>query len=128
MTLTEDEMSEYACGKCVSLAAAIHRLTGWEIQAVIEPADAHYPPWVGHAWCVDPSTGNCVDIDGAYPPEKNGWVGPGSDVRMGLNEAQLREVTVIGAGKNWDPDNWASEVEEAMPVAKDYVLPLVRAN
>jgi hypothetical protein len=127
MTLTEDELSEFVCGKCVDLASAIHRITGWEIQAVIEPADEHYPAWVGHAWCVDPTTGNCVDIDGSYPPAKNGWVGPGSDVRTGLNEAQLRVLTTAGAGVNWDPNSWDSGVEAAMPVAREYVLPQLAA-
>jgi hypothetical protein len=122
MTLTEEEIDEFVTGKCVDLASAIHRLTGWEIQAVIEPAEGGYAPWVGHAWCIDPATGNCVDIDGSYPMARNGWLRSDNEHVVGMNEAQLREVTTIGAGINWDPNSWDSGVEAALPIARDYVL------
>ncbi len=74
MTLTDDELEQFVNGKCMYLAAALHRARGWEIQAVIEPAEAGYPAYVGHAWCVDPASGFCVDIDGAYPARQ--WLAP----------------------------------------------------
>lgn len=123
MSFAAQELDAFVCGKCMYLAAALHRVRGWEIQAVIEPAEGQYPPWVGHAWCVDPSTGHCVDIDGAYPPDRNGWIRPDNELVLGLDEASLRQLTLAGASQPFTLEQWNREVLGTLKVVQAYLLP-----
>lgn len=123
MSFTEQEMGSFVSGKCMYLAAALHRVRGWEIQAVLEPADCGYPPFVGHAWCVDPHTGHCVDIDGAYPTDRNGWVRPDNELVVGLDEDSLRQLTLVGASHPFTPEQWNREVIGTLNVVQEYLLP-----
>lgn len=125
MTLTDDELEQFVSGKCMYLAAALHRVRGWEIQAVIEPADAGYSAYIGHAWCVDPASGCCVDIDGAYPACRNGWLHPGNTLVRGLTEADLYQLTKVGAGCDLSEALWQTETQQALAVVHGYLLPKI---
>jgi hypothetical protein len=125
MTLSEEDIAPYVGGKCMDLSAALHRVTGWEIQAVVEPANGGYPPYVGHTWCIDPASGDCVDIDGAYPMSTNGWLHPSNRLVTGLNEVSLRELTLAGANRSFTPAEWDCNVLDAFDVLHSYLLPLI---
>lgn len=125
MTLSEEDIAPYVGGKCMALAAALHRVKGWEIQAVVEPACEAYPPYVGHAWCIDPVSGDCVDIDGAYSMAINGWVHPGNKLVVGLNEDSLRALTLAGANTPFTFAEWDADVIGTFDVLHSYLLPLI---
>jgi hypothetical protein len=119
---------QFVNGKCMYLAAALHRVCGWEIQAVIEPAAGGYGAYVGHAWCIDPTNGFCVDIDGAYPASANGWPQPGNTLRYNLTEAGLYQLTKIGAGCDFSEALWQTEVQQALAVVHGYLLPSIASS
>lgn len=55
---TEAEMEEYSYGKCMWFALALHDLTQWPIQALIDKDN-----YIGHSWILTP-TGENLDIVG----------------------------------------------------------------
>lgn len=116
------DLEQYVSGKCMYLAAALHRATGWEIQAAIEPAMAGYSRYVGHAWCVDPETGHCVDIDGAYPAKVNGWLHPENLLMPKMDENILYAVVAEGS-PDLSRTKWDSEVTNALLVVQSFLLP-----
>jgi hypothetical protein len=121
MVLSEDDIEQYVSGKCMFLAAALHRVYGWTIQATLIHEVS--PPYIGHAWCTEPTTGHCVDIDGMYPPEISGWIYPEAELVSGLNEEQLREITIAGAYIPFTVDDWNKGVEHALPIVQGYLAP-----
>lgn len=110
--LPESTVEAYVCGKCMYLAAALHRRYGFEIQlALADPGSPH--AYIEHAWVIEPNTGNLIDIDGQYPEHKNGWLGPTDQRVTGLNEAMLKEWVVATATRPLPQTEWDLAVEEA---------------
>lgn len=127
MQLSEDEVESFVCGRCMYLAAAVHRLTGWPIEASTDPACAVYAETVSHAWCRNSETDDCIDIDGAYPIERSSWLFPRNRHVTNLDEDALLALVRLNS-PGLTLAEWNADVELALPVARDYVLPLVRAG
>jgi hypothetical protein len=125
MVLSEDDIEQYVSGKCMFLAAALHRVYGWNIQATLIHEVS--PPYIGHAWCMEPKTGYCVDIDGAYPAEISGWIYPEAELVQTLNEDQLRELTIAGAYIPFTVADWNKGVEAALPIVHGYLAAKLQA-
>lgn len=53
-----DATEEYSYGKCMWFALALHDLTQWPIQAILDNDG-----YIGHSWVVMP-TGECLDVSG----------------------------------------------------------------
>lgn len=142
MPYTVEDLDAYTCGKCMYLAAALHRQYGWSIQVVLaqheitglrttfqelqeelrRPDQSRFvSPSIGHAWVVEPVSGMCVDIDGRYASSQNGWDNGYDTVVSNLNEAELRELTNIGTESPLSVEEWNARVAEAAVVVKDYL-------
>lgn len=114
----------YSSGHCMHLAAALHRKLGWEIQLTMQPAEGTYRPYVEHAWVVDPSGVYCLDADGLYPLEKNGFIGAWSPLHTGLSEADLKDFTLLGCSPFTDAE-WEASIQQAIEVAEAH-FPLAK--
>ena len=120
--LSEEDIDSYVSGKCMYLAGAIHRKFGWDISLTIDfPEDKGC--YIGHAWAVNPINGYCVDIDGSYPLERNGWIAVYSEVKNGLNEKQLFEITEKTSGRPLSQEEWENDILEATQVLEKYLIP-----
>jgi hypothetical protein len=113
----QEIIDSYVSGKCMYLAAAIHRETGWEIQATITGFPDSY---IGHCWCIEPISGHCVDIDGAYAMCKNGWVGEHDEVKVGLSEADLLSLVRQTCHREFADKDWELDVLEAKHVVDTF--------
>lgn len=61
MSVPADIIEKYSCGCCMWLAAAIHNLMGWPMEAILQrDLDT---VWIVHAWVLAPN-GSRVDILG----------------------------------------------------------------
>jgi hypothetical protein len=128
-------VEKYLYGHCMDLATAIHRKRGWEIHVALEPCD--YPgagdtltvdgligmlgekstwPYIAHAWCVHPETGDYHDIDGATHPDNFAWAGH----IKGIDEDALRRLVDISAQRIVTREDWDASVAEAAQVLKQY--------
>lgn len=118
--LDDDTIDEYIGGKCMFLAAAFHRIHGYEIQVVIEDYNTTHA-YVSHAWVVIPNSGDMIDIDGRYPLSKNGWIGFGKYV-TGLTEQSLKNIINKTSYKPISDSEWESEVQKALTlISKHFV-------
>lgn len=118
---SEEDIESYSCGKCMYLAAAIHRKFGWSISLVLDfPGPDAY---IGHAWAVNPVNNDCVDIDGSYPINRNGWIYHYSEVQHDLNEKQLFDLTEKTCHRKLDLEEWENDVLEATKVLEQYLIP-----
>jgi len=113
----QDTYEHYSSGHCMHLAAAFHRKLGWEIQLTMQPAEGHHSPYVEHAWVVDPSGTYCLDADGIYPLEKNGFIGAWNPIHTGLVEVELKEFTRLGSSQFTD-ERWEASIQKALEVAE----------
>lgn len=125
--MNQEEIDVYINGKCMYLAAALHRQFGWEIQVAQEFPDTD-ESYIGHAWCVDPQTGFCVDIDGAYPHDISGWIHPAAKLLTGMDEAALRTLTMTTGEYPFDEAHWEAEVAAAQAVVTNYLAPLLASK
>lgn len=104
---------EYVSGKCMYLAAALHRRYGYEIQAAIEDHGSSNA-YIGHAWVVEPLSGDVVDIDGQWPSSKNGYLGwPKTKHETGLDEAGLKALVDMTASSPCSAQDWEAAVSDA---------------
>lgn len=117
--LPQEIYEYYSYGHCMHLAAALHRRLGWEIQLAIMPSDGYLPPYVDHAWVVDPKRRLCLDSDGLYPIERNGFITPNNPLVDGLSEQDLMEHTLVGS-KPFTKDQWDESVSKALSVVDTY--------
>lgn len=115
--MKEEEIESYLSGKCMYLAAALHRTFGWEIQATLED---NHSPYIGHTWCIVPETGECADIDGFYPMSRNGWLSPQSELIVKLNEKTLFALVQSTSYSSVTVQEWESSVQDAMDVVLHY--------
>ena len=120
LTWPEETYQHYSYGQCMHLAAAMHRILGWEIQATLHPADAHYPACIDHAWVVDPTGRYCLDSDGLYHIDRNGFISASNPLHTKLSETDLRLLTLIGSTHKFTEEQWDESVSQAMAVAQDY--------
>lgn len=125
--LTEDEIESYVSGKCMFLASALRRAFGWEIQVALEHPPNDDVPYIGHAWCVEPKSGMCVDIDGLYPHDISGWIHPGATLMKDMDEDALRELTLNTGYCTFTLEQWEASVEEAQAVVASYLGPKLSA-
>ncbi len=116
------ELNEhYVCGHCMYLAAALHRRYGFPIEVCVEePGTAH--AFVGHAWVVDPATGDVIDIDGQYPATANGWLHPAAEHRQGMDEKALYALVASTATRPFEDKEWELAVADALTVLDQYLI------
>ena len=122
--VTEEVIEDYISGKCMYLAAALSRHFGWEIRVAQELPDTP-DSYIGHAWCVEPTTGYCVDIDGLYPHDINGWIHPGAKLLTNLGEQELLHLTMTTGGYPFTAQYWEDAVVEAQAVVTQYLVPKI---
>lgn len=109
----------YSNGHCMHLAAALHRKLGWEIQLTMQPAEGPCSTYVEHAWVTDPSGMFCLDSDGIYPIEQNGFIGAWNPIHTGLSESELKDFTLLGS-KPFTHAEWDVAVQKAIAIADKY--------
>ena len=71
--MPEELIEEHVSGKCMYLAAALHRRYGYEIQAAIDDHGSHNA-YIGHAWVVEPLSGDVIDLTGSGRRAKTGFL------------------------------------------------------
>lgn len=111
--MPQEIYEHYSYGHCMHLAAALHRRLGWEIQVAIMPSDRYLPPYVDHAWVVDPTARLCLDSDGLYPIERNGFITLNIHLMKGLSEQDLMKHTLMGS-KHFTIAEWNESVDQAI--------------
>lgn len=117
--MPQDIYEHYSYGHCMHLAAALHRRLGWEIQVAIMPSERDLPPYLDHAWVVDPTASLCLDSDGLYPIERNGFITLNTHLMKGLSEQDLMDHTLVGC-KPFTKDEWNDSVVQALAVADKF--------
>ena len=119
--LPEELNEQYVCGKCMYLAAALHRRFGFPIEVCVEvPGTPH--AYVGHAWVVDPATGDVIDIDGQYPASANGWLHPAAEHRQGLDEKDLFALITSTCYQPFEDGEWEQAVADAQAVIDQHLF------
>jgi hypothetical protein len=133
IVIPEEVLDEFLSGRCMDLAAAMHRKHGWEIQLQLYPEnlighldtvdsllarlgeDKTQWPYIGHAWCVD-SSGVCYDIEGGIVPDQFGW----SPCMKNLDEASLLQVIQVSAQRHVSHSDWSEQIVQAAEVMEQY--------
>ncbi|MHD0644898.1 hypothetical protein ACYPKM_04680 [Pseudomonas aeruginosa] len=115
--LPDDLLETYSSGKCMYLAAALHRRYGLDIQITMEDCD---PTYVAHAWVTDKDRRMCWDADGCYPMNLNGWAVKATDVETLSGEQALFERIRSTAFIPPSLAEWQLEVLEALAVVDRY--------
>lgn len=112
---------QYASGKCMYLASALHRRFGYPIEvAIADSATAH--AYVEHAWVVEPVNGDVIDIDGQYPAEANGWLRPSAEHRQGMDEKALFELVTCTSYLPIEDIEWQRDVDAALALVDQYLV------
>jgi hypothetical protein len=139
--IPEEVLDEFLAGRCMDLAAAIHRKRGWEIRAELYPGhilgtDTSITvdeliarlgsnmvdwPYISHAFCVNPETGNCHDIAGGVPAAEFGW----SSHITGMDEEALRRLVDISAQRKVPFEKWNAGVVDAAAYVEQYQCDVV---
>lgn len=126
--LSEDEKEPWISGKCMYLAASLHRHYGYSIRASLYDMPLHSAamsftavvdhlaakgellPYVQHAW-VMLNSAHCLDIDGVYANSRNGWTDGESVVTViDLDEAQLKALVRMTCSGALSDQHWEKEV------------------
>lgn len=115
----EEVYEYYSHGHCMQLAAALNRKLGWEIQLTMQPAEGPHSTYVEHAWVTDPSGRYCLDSDGIYSMEKNGFIGAWSPIHTSLSESELKDFTLLGSRPFTDAE-WDESVQKAIAIVEKY--------
>ncbi len=79
--------------------------------------------YVGHAWVVDPATGDVIDIDGQYPASANGWLHPAGEHRQGLDEKELFALITSTTYQPLEHGKWEQAIADAQAVIDHYLFP-----
>lgn len=112
----ENMIDMYAYGYCMCLATALHRKYGFEIQVALSLDNGI--EYIDHAWVFDKADGNIIDIDGRYPPERNGFLNSDNRLVSGLDECSL--LKIIDAYHSNTPAEWEHLVTSANLFIEEY--------
>lgn len=116
------EFYEYVYEKSIYLAAALHRLYGWEIQVALTGEDKRT---IGHAWCVPAGVEKYIDIEGVHDASANGWVSYDDELVQGLTDESLMKLSASVSDLPDGLDEWNAKVDSAAEVAKSYLIPII---
>ena len=108
----------YTCGRCMYLAAALHRSIGWPISVVLN--DGTDDAYIDHAWVYNPADAMMFDINGCYPESRNGFITQGSVVMADLSEDELFHLTMKTSGRPMARVEWDAEVDDALVMVDQF--------